>query len=142
MASSPQNTNVNMVAPESPRTPSPRPEKKVSEELFQKVVNVPGFTEKDIPKILGKGGFNIKNLVKYSAKKWYDTNGVDKKDSEERIKAPHVKVNVLHDEGEDVHFLLESSCEMMVNCAKEACEELVEKLTKPKEKKVKKSGIF
>ena len=28
---------------------------------------------------------------------------------------------------------------MMVNCAKEACEELVEKLTKPKEKKVKKS---
>jgi hypothetical protein len=139
MASSPQNTAVNTAAPVSPGsppgTPSPRPEK-VSEELFQKVVDVPGFVEKDIPKILGKGGFNIKNLVKYSTKKWYETNGVEKEDSEEKVKAPHVKVNVLHDEDDGVHFLLESSCELMVNCAKEATEELVEKLTKPKEKRV------
>ena len=141
MASSPQNTAVNTAAPVSPGsppgTPSPRPEK-VQEELFQKVVNVPGFTEKDIPKILGRGGFNIKNLVKYSAKKWYESHSMEE-GSEEKVKAPHVKVNVLHDEDDGVHFLLESSCEMMVEGAKEATEELVEKLTKPKEKKAKKS---
>ena len=131
MASSPQNT----AAPSSPGTPSPRPEKNVSGEMFQKVVMVPGFMEKDIPKILGKGGFNIKNLVKYSAKKWYERHSMEE-DSEEKVRAPHVKVNVLHDEDDGVHFLLESSCEMMVEGAKEACEELVEKLTKPKEKKV------
>lgn len=136
MASSPQNTAMSPGSP--PGTPSPRPEK-VKKELYQKVVNVPGFTEKDIPKILGKGGFNIKNLVKYSAKKWYERHCMEE-DSEEKVKAPHVKVNVLHDEEDGVHFLLESSCEMMVEGAKEATEELVEKLTKPKEKKSKDEG--
>jgi len=138
MASSPQNTSnlVASVSPDSPPgTPSPRSEKNVLGEMFQKVVNVPGFVEKDIPKILGKGGFNIKNLVKYSAKKWYERHCMEES-SEEKIKAPHVKVNVLHDEDDGVHFLLESSCEMMVEGAKEATEELVEKLTKPKEKRV------
>lgn len=138
MASSPQNTSnlVASVSPDSPPgTPSPRPEKNVSEEMFQKVVKVPGFTEKDIPKILGKGGFNIKNLVKYSAKKWYERHCLEE-NSEEKVRAPHMKVNVLHDEEEGLHFLLESSCEMMVEGAKEATEELVEKITKPKEKKV------
>ena len=135
MASSPQNTAA-PVSPESPPgTPSPRPEKNVSGELFQKVVMVPGFMEKDIPKILGKGGFNIKNLVKYSAKKWYERHCMEE-DSEEKVRAPHVKVNVLHDEDDGIHFLLESTCEMMVEGAKEASEELVEKLTKPKEKRV------
>ena len=100
------------------------------------MVRVPGFSEKDIPKILGKGGFNIKNLVKYSAKKWYESHSM-KEGSDEKVKAPHVKVNVLHDEDDGVHFLLESSCEMMVEGAKEATEELVEKLTKPKEKQSK-----
>jgi len=138
MASSPQNTSVTMAASASPGsppgTPSPRPEK-VSDKLFQRVVRVPGFEERDIPKILGKGGFNIKNLVKYSAKKWYERHCMEE-DSEEKVRAPHVKVNVLHDEDDGVHFLLESSCEMMVEGAKEATEELVEKLTKPKEKRV------
>jgi len=138
MASSPQNTAVTMADPVSPGsppgTPSPRPEK-VSEKLFQKVVNVPGFEEKDIPKILGKGGFNIKNLVRYSAKKWYESHSMEE-GSEEKVKAPHVKVNVLHDEEDGVHFLLESSCETMVEGAKEATEELVDKITKPKEKRV------
>ena len=141
MASSPQNTSnlVASVSPDSPPgTPSPRPEKNVLGEMFQKVVNVPGFVEKDIPKILGKGGFNIKNLVKYSAKKWYERHCMEE-GSEEKIKAPHVKVNVLHDEDDGVHFLLESSCEMMVEGAKEATEELVDKLTKPKEKRVHKN---
>ena len=141
MASSPQNTSVTMAASANPGsppgTPSPRPEK-VSDKLFQRVVRVPGFEEKDIPKILGKGGFNIKNLVRYSAKKWYESHSMEE-GSEEKVKAPHVKVNVLHDEDDGVHFLLESSCEMMVEGAKEATEELVEKLTKPKEQKAKKS---
>ena len=140
MASSPQSTSSNPVLADSnPGTPEPRSEEKVSQEsLFQKVVLVPDSSKKDIPRILGKGGFNIKNLVKYSAKKWYDNHSVDDADSPEgdeatsRVRAPHIKVNLLHDEEDGLQFVLESSCELMVNCAKEACSEFVEKLSSKK----------
>ena len=130
MASSPQSTSSNPVpADSSPGTPEPRSE----ESLFQKVVLVPDSSEKDIPRILGKGGFNIKNLVKYSAKKWYDNHKVDDAESgEAKVRAPHIKVNLLHDEEDGLQFVLESSCELMVNCAKEACSEFVEKLSSKK----------
>ena len=47
--------------------------------------SVPGYQEKgvfagSIPIILGKGGFHIKNIIKFGTKKWYEANpGSDKK---------------------------------------------------------------
>jgi len=110
---------------------------------FQVTLDVPNSSEKDIPRIIGKGGFNIRNLVKFSAKKWYDKHEALRNDlpgftpeDGEKVRAPHVRVNVLHNEG-CAYFQLTSSCELMVNCAKEATEDLVEKLSKPREQRPK-----
>jgi predicted RNA-binding protein YlqC (UPF0109 family) len=107
-----------------------------SETLIQGIVLCPDKTPKDIPRILGKGGFNIKNLVKYSAKKWHEEHATLSPETvverDETVRAPHVNVNLLHDEESGVHFILESSCELMVKCAKAATEELLSKLSTPR----------
>ena len=124
----------------APSTPSPRETTK-----SQKVVQLPDFGPDDIPRILGKGGFNVRNLVKYSTKKWYDNHSDGEEGAAEKARdagahgAPHIKLNLLHDEEKGVHFFLESSCELMVSCAVEAITEFLVKLKKNPKKNTRRN---
>lgn len=86
----------------SPRSPIPSPvpsTKKASKEVSKTEIvkeffpSVSGYQEKgvfagSIPIILGKGGFHIKNIIKFGTKKWYEANPESDK------KCPRIKIQL------------------------------------------------
>lgn len=90
----------------SPRSPIPSPVPSTSE-VTKEVSNteivkeffpsVSGYQEKgvfagSIPIILGKGGFHIKNIIKFGTKKWYEAN--PEANSESDKKCPRIKIQL------------------------------------------------